>query len=114
MARICFTLRVDPSRIEEYKERHAAVWPDMLREIQASGRRNYSLFLGPDGLLVGYYETDSVAESDAYLASSQIAAKWEAYMQTLFDGLDVRADQGATTLTEVFNLERQLGGGSTQ
>ncbi|MCL2732673.1 MAG: L-rhamnose mutarotase, partial [Actinomycetia bacterium] len=40
--RVCFRLRVRPDRIAEYRARHAAVWPEMLREIAASGRRNYS------------------------------------------------------------------------
>jgi L-rhamnose mutarotase len=28
--RICFLLRVRPERAQEYRERHAAVWPEML------------------------------------------------------------------------------------
>jgi L-rhamnose mutarotase len=27
--RVCFTLQVDPKRIDEYRRRHAAVWPEM-------------------------------------------------------------------------------------
>ena len=30
MRRICFTLQIDPGRIDEYRRRHAAVWPEML------------------------------------------------------------------------------------
>lgn len=108
MTRVCFTLQVDPLMIPEYKERHRAVWPSMLREIQASGRRNYSLFLRPDGLLVGYFETDSVDAGEGYLASSEAAAEWERHMGSLFNGIDGRADQGATLLEEVFNLEDQF------
>lgn len=108
MTRVCFRLRVAPERIPEYRARHEAVWPDMLREIERAGRRNYSLFLAPDGLLVGYYEVDSVLEADRYLAHSEVAATWERHMGDLFDGLDGRADQTATELAEVFHLEDQL------
>ncbi len=108
MARVCFQLRVDPERLDEYRRRHAAVWPEMLHEIAAAGRRNYSLFLRPDGLLIGYYETDSVERADAHLAESRIAALWEEYMAELFVGQDGRADQDATALEEVFHLEDQL------
>ena len=80
----------------------------MLRAIQAAGRRNYSLFLDDDGLLIGYYETDSVTDADASLAASEVAAAWEAHMQDLFDGAAGRADQTARVLPEVFNLEDQL------
>ena len=105
---MCFQLRIAPDRIDAYRERHAAVWPEMLGEIAASGRRNYSLFLGSDGLLIGYYETEAVADADSYLAASEVAARWEAEMGEFFVGLDGRPDQGATALTEIFNLESQL------
>jgi len=106
--RICFQLRVRPERLDEYRARHSAVWPRMLREIAASGRRNYSIFLRKDGLLIGYFETDDAAASDAYLASSSIAAEWEAEMAPFFESLDGRPDQGFTQLTEIFNLADQL------
>jgi len=106
--RVCFTLRVRRDRLDEYRARHAAVWPQMLREIEASGRRNYSIFLTDDGLLVGYFETDDLAASDAYLAASEIAARWEADMSEFFQGLDGRADQGFTRVPEIFNLTDQL------
>ena len=63
MPRVCFQLQVRPDRMAEYVERHRAVWPTMLRAIEDSGRRNYSLFLRDDGLLIGYYETDDDAAS---------------------------------------------------
>jgi L-rhamnose mutarotase len=107
--RICFQLQVKPSRLEDYRERHASVWPEMLREIAASGRRNYSLFLRPDGLLIGYFETDDLDASRAYLDASPIAAAWEREMGGLFDDLGgARADQGFDQLDEVFNLDDQL------
>lgn len=107
MTRVCFQLQVATDRLDEYRRRHAAVWPEMLRELEASGRRNYSLFLREDGLLIGYYETDSAERSDAYLACSAIAARWEAEMGEFFVG-DGRADQNARLLDEVFHLEDQL------
>lgn len=109
MPRIGFQLRLRPEQIDEYVRRHAEVWPEMLAEIAAAGRRNYSLFLAPDGTLFGSYEVDDEEAAKAYLAASPIAAKWEAQMSEFFDGLDGRADQAATPLTEVFNLEEQLG-----
>ncbi|MGJ7908088.1 L-rhamnose mutarotase [Actinopolyspora sp. H202] len=108
MTRVCFQLWIDPNRLDEYRSRHAAVWPEMLRELESSGRRNYSLFLRPDGLLIGYYETGSVAASDTHLAESRVAAIWEEYMADLFVGQSGRADQAAITLEEVFHLEDQL------
>jgi L-rhamnose mutarotase len=108
MPRVCFQLQVRPDRLDEYRTRHSPVSAQMLSEIAASGRSNYSLFVRPDGMLIGYYETENAAASDAYLAASPIAAAWEAEMAPYFDALDGRADQGALLLEEVFNLDDQL------
>lgn len=106
--RVCFQLQVKPEMLDEYIRRHTPVWPEMLAEIAAAGRRNYSLFLADGGRLIGYYETDDDAAAQAYLAASDVAAKWEAQMAPFFVGLDGRPDQAATPLTEVFNLADQL------
>jgi len=109
MQRVCFQLQVRPELLDEYRERHAAVWPSMLEAIAASGRRNYSLFLRPDGLLIGYYETDDDAASQASLEANPATAPWEAEMADFFVQLDgSRPDQGAPRLTEIFNLQDQL------
>lgn len=106
--RVCFELRVRPELIDEYVARHTPVRADMLAEIAAAGRRNYSLFLGKGARLVGYYETDDDAAAQAYLETSPIAAAWEAEMAPFFLGLEGRPDQAATALTEVFHLADQL------
>ena len=106
--RVCFQLTVRPELLDEYIARHTPVWPEMLAEIAASGRRNYSLFLGEGGRLIGYYETDDDEAAQAYLAGSEVAARWEAEMGRFFVGLEGRPDQAATPLTEVFNLHDQL------
>jgi L-rhamnose mutarotase len=108
MTRVCFRLQVDPARLTEYRDRHAAVWPEMLHAIAASGRRNYSLFLADDGMLIGYFETDDLEASQAALAESPTAAWWEAEMAPYFVALEGRPDQTATSIPEVFHLEDQL------
>lgn len=108
MTRIGFRLQVRPELLDEYLARHAPVWPEMLAEIARAGRRNYTLFLGDGGTLIGYYETDDDAAAQAYLAASPVAARWESEMSRFFADLDGRPDQAATALTEVFHLEDQL------
>ena len=106
--RVCFQLQIRPELLDEYIARHSPVWPEMLAEIAASGRRNYSLFLGDGGRLIGYYETDDDAAAQAYLAASAVAGRWEAEMARFFVGLDARPDQASTPLTEIFHLHDQL------
>lgn len=106
--RVCFQLQVRPELLDEYLHRHSPVWPEMLAEIAAAGRRNYSLFLGDGGTLIGYYETDDDAAAQAYLAQSEVATRWESEMARFFVDLEGRPDQAAFPLTEVFNLAEQL------
>jgi L-rhamnose mutarotase len=108
MTRVCFELRVRPDRLDEYLARHSPVSPEMLREIAASGRRNYSLFHRGGGELIGFFETDDLAASQEYLAHSDIAERWEADMEPFFVASDGRADQGFVALPEIFNLADQL------
>ena len=108
MERVCFQLQVKPDRLVEYRERHVAVWPDMLQAIADSGRRNYSLFLRDDGLLIGYYETDDDNASQAALEADPRTSAWEEHMAAFFVSLEGRADQNSLRLPEVFNLENQL------
>ena len=106
--RVCFQLQVKPALIGEYTRRHAAVWPEMLRALKASGWNNYSLFLRPDGLLIGYFETDSLTEAQARMALTEVNGRWQAEMAALFEDDAQAPDQGCLQLTEIFNLEDQL------
>lgn len=106
--RVAFELSVRGDRISEYIARHTPVWPEMLAEIAASGRRNYSLFLAEGSRVIGYYETNDDPASRAYLASSEVAARWEAEMAPFFLGQVGRVDQADTALVEIFNLSSQL------
>lgn len=114
MTRVCFQLTVRSDLLDEYVARHTPVWPEMLAEIAAAGRRNYSLFLADGGRLIGYYETDDDAAAQAYLAASPVAARWEAEMARFFTGLSGRPDQAAQPLTEIFHLDDQLTGAVSQ
>jgi L-rhamnose mutarotase len=100
--RVCFRLRVRPDRLEEYKARHAAVWPEMQDALRETGWRNYSLFLDSDGLLVGYLETDDFAAALAGMDARDVNARWQAEMAEFFGG--ERADASLTRLEEVFHL----------
>ncbi|MGK9147905.1 L-rhamnose mutarotase [Plantibacter flavus] len=106
--RVCFQLQVKPERLAEYRERHAAVWPDMLQALAATGWRNYSLFVRDDGLLIGYFETESLAAAQAGMAETEVNARWQAEMGEFFVDLDLPPDEGFLQLTEVFHLEDQL------
>ena len=107
MPRYCLLGHVDPSRIEEYREVHRAVWPELLRVLADAGWRNYSLFLRDDGLLIGYVEADDLDEAQEQVARTEVNARWQAQMSALFIS-EGAPDEAWERVSEVFNLEDQL------
>jgi L-rhamnose mutarotase len=82
--RVCFLLKVRAGRLEEYRRRHQAVWPEMLAALRDAGWHNYSLFLREDGLLVGYLETDDFPAAQAAMERTEVNARWQAEMASFF------------------------------
>ena len=106
MKRICFVLQVLPERLEEYKDRHRAVWPEMLDALHETGWHNYSLFLREDGLLVGYLETDDFEKARRAMAERDVNTRWQREMSEFFvNPPNVTPDQAARPLEEIFHLE---------
>lgn len=106
MNRVCFTLRVKPDRLAEYRERHKTVWPEMLDALRRTGWINYSLFLRDDGLLIGYVETRDFAQSLAGMAAEEVNARWQREMAPFFEGGEGRrADEQMLAIAEVFHLD---------
>ncbi len=106
MERVAFVLKVKKDRIEEYKERHKHVWPEMLQALRETGWHNYSLFLRDDGLLFGYLETEDFEKALAGMAEREVNARWQAEMAPFFEELDGRRpDEGLIRLEEVFHLD---------
>jgi len=106
MQRVCFVLQVKKDRMEEYKRRHAAVWPDMLQALRETGWHNYSLFLREDGMLVGYLETPDIAKARAGMAAREVNERWQREMTPFFESGGGRApDKQMSPLEEVFHLD---------
>ena len=105
MPRVCFLSRIKPDRLEEYRARHRAVWPEMVRALHDAGWRNYSLFVTAEGVLVGYYEIDDPDAGNQAMAAAEVNARWQAEMAPFFESLDgTRPDEAMKPLTEVFHL----------
>jgi len=106
MKRVGFLLKVKSDRLEEYKERHQHVWPEMLDALRRTGWHNYSLFLREDGLLFGYFEAEeSFQASLDGMAREVINQKWQESMAPFFESLTGRPDESMAQLEEVFHLD---------
>jgi L-rhamnose mutarotase len=105
MERICFVLQVRPEKLDEYRERHRSVWPEMEQALRETGWSNYSLFLREDGLLVGYLETDNFERARAGMAARQVNERWQREMAGFFFQPDgVLPDRAMQPLEEIFHV----------
>lgn len=104
MQRICFTLKVKPERLEEYRRRHREVWPEMQAALRESGWTDYSLFLRPDGMLIGYLKCESFADALEAMSARDVNTRWQMEMAPFFVN-DGRPDDAMQPLDEVFHLD---------
>jgi L-rhamnose mutarotase len=104
--RICFLLKVRAEMVHEYKTRHAQVWPEMMDALRETGWHNYSLFLHPDGTLVGYLEAEDFERCCAAMKDHPVNARWQAEMAPFFEEItNGAADDSMFPLEEVFHLD---------
>lgn len=109
MRRFGQTIGIRPDRVEEYKQLHAAVWPEILHAIHAAGIRNYSIYLHKDRLF-GYFEYHGPeAEFDARmnaLAAAPLMREWWNLTEPMQAPDPARAiGSWWTTIEEVFHCE---------
>lgn len=95
MQRVGSLIGLRPEHIAEYKRIHAAVWPDVLKQIEASNIRNYTIFLRePENLLFSYFEyvgTD-LAEDMARMAQDPTTQAWWKVCMPLQKQLDTASE----------------------
>jgi len=103
--RICFVLKVRQECVEEYRRRHREVWPEMRAALAETGWHDYTLFLRPDGLLVGYLLTESFANARAAMQALEINTRWQSEMAPYFEVSGRMADEQMEALEEVFHLD---------
>lgn len=97
-------MSVRSDRVDEYRAHHQSVWPAMLEALRRHGWHNYSIFLGEDGKLFGYFETpNTFAEALAGMASEDVNTCWQQTMAPFFE--NHRPDETMTELSEVFHLD---------
>jgi L-rhamnose mutarotase len=105
MKRVGFQFKVRQDRLDEYKEGHKQVWPEMLDALRETGWHNYTLFMRPDGLIFGYFETEAdLATAQAKMAEKDVNTRWQQFMSSYIDA-HARPDETFVELEEYFHLD---------
>jgi L-rhamnose mutarotase len=101
---VCFLLKARADRLDEYRERHAAVWPGKREALTATGRHDCSPFLRDDGLLVGRPGTADFEAARAGTEATEAGARRQKETAPFFEPPDgARPDEAMEPLTEVFH-----------
>jgi L-rhamnose mutarotase len=104
MRRVAFKMKMKPGMKEEYKRRHAEIWPEVAELIKKTGTSDYSIFLDEEtNILFGVQKVEgNIGSQD--LGFNEIQQKWWDYMS---DIMDVNPDNSPVTvfLEEVFYQE---------
>ena len=85
MERRCFLLHLKKEKVDEYRASHD-VWPEMREVLKNAGIQNYSLFLRPDGLVVGYLESENIDMSLEKVGNTEVNTRWQNHMAEFFEG----------------------------
>ena len=112
MKRYGHVIGVKEEKLQEYKELHAAVWPDVLDMINQCNIRNYSIYLRklPDGkyYLFSYFEYigDDFEGDMAKMAADAATQKWWDVCKPCQEPLADRAeDEWWAGMEEVFHCD---------
>lgn len=103
MKRFAFKMLLKPGCVDEYKRRHAAIWPEIVALLKKTGVSNYSIFFDEEtNLLFAVQEQGEVSSQD--LGEEPIIKKWWAYMADL---METNPDKSPVSipLKEVFYLK---------
>ena len=107
MKRYGMVIGIQPEKIEEYKELHAAVWPDVLKMINACNIRNYSIYL-KDNFLFSYFEYvgEDFDADMAKMAADPTTQKWWDVCEPCQKPLGSRNEgEWWANMEEVFHLD---------
>jgi L-rhamnose mutarotase len=104
MERVGFRMALRPGAEDEYRRRHAAVWPEMLAELKSAGAREYSIFLH-HGDLFGYLVVDDFERFRSHMAASAVNERWQRDMAALIDPMTDPDTGFHQRMTEVFRLD---------
>lgn len=89
MQRCVWLLRIRPGSEDEYRKRHAAVWPNLIEVARKAGLKNHTCFLSSDGVIV-YAEAEDIDRTLREIMASDVKKKWDDWMSEILEEEDSR------------------------
>jgi len=97
-------MKLYPGFKEEYRKRHAEIWPELVRLLKNEGISNYSIFYDQETNILFAYQEQSGESTSQDLGSTDIVKKWWKYMA---DIMETNPDNSPVTvpLDQIFYME---------
>jgi L-rhamnose mutarotase len=97
-------MKLKPGNQAEYRRRHDEIWPELVKELEAAGVSDYSIYLDESTLTLFAFQKLKDHNTSALLPQSPVVKKWWKYMADL---METNPDSSPVTgtLTEVFHMD---------
>lgn len=104
MERLAFKMKLKPGCQEEYRRRHAQVWPEILQLLKETGVSDYSIFLDEETDILFAVQKVSGESNSQQLGHVEVQQRWWSYMA---DIMEVNPDDSPISipLSEVFHAD---------
>ncbi len=97
-------MRVKPGQEAEYRRRHEAVWPEMLKALKRAGCSNYSIYMTGRELFA-YMEVEDFERFKRQMSANSDAQRWEERMAPIMERAILPQTGFHEVLPEVFHLD---------
>jgi len=104
MKKVAFKMKLKPGFEEEYRKRHAELWPELKQALEDSGILEYGIYLDREtGILFALQKLEDDHSTDE-LPGLAVMKKWWEYMK---DIMEVNSDNSpvVTPLEEMFEMK---------
>jgi L-rhamnose mutarotase len=103
MRKVAFKMRLKPGFEEEYRKRHAEIWPELKKALEDAGIREYGIYLDRDTGTLFALQKLEIDHSTDELPRLDVMRKWWDYMK---DIMVVNPDNSpvVTPLEEMFEM----------
>lgn len=102
--KIAFKMYLKPGYKEEYRQRHAAIWPELKQLLNDNGVSDYTIFLDEETNTLFAVQHQSGEQSSQDLGTTAIVQRWWTYMA---DIMETNSDHSPVTipLESVFHMD---------
>lgn len=104
MIRQAFKMKIKHGAEQEYKRRHDEIWPELVKELEAAGVSDYSIYLDEETLTLFAFQKLKDHNASAALPQTAIVKKW---WSSMADIMETNPDHSplSVPLPEVFHMD---------